>query len=167
MFAENILYDHKFDIDDIIAALCADDHGTPATGGRWILNTRSKQLIREAADAPTAPQPDGADNNHWHVIEPLPLSFLNEIRTHHTFMHKEKNEQQHIDSILSSVTHMHQLPAHFNTADMAGGWLRERVKDAALEWLDMRGLIPPSMRHVRDSSPFSAPPAPGTKVSIQ
>lgn len=137
-----LLYDHKFDVDDIIFALCGDTHE-----GRWLLNTRQGELISESATTKTSHISDGDDNNHWHVITPLPLSFIDDARKTQAYKRLEDGEKQKIEHILVQVKQMADLPLHFSEGH-AGGWLRERVKDAALEWLDCKNLIPPSMRHV-------------------
>lgn len=145
MFTD-LLYDHKFDIDDIIRALCGDDHT-----GRWLLCTRDGTLIREAPGAKTANMQDGDDQNHWHVILPLPASFIQQVKTHYKLDTLPQETREEIFEIISKIKTMEE---YFNLMDngYAGGWLRDRVKDAALEWLDLRGLIPPSMRHVKDDA---------------
>lgn len=77
-------------------------------------------------------------------VDPLPASFLAEALTHPSFPHLDEATQGHIQALAAQP--LTALPAHFHTP--AGDWLRARVKDAALEWLDVRELIPPSMRHV-------------------
>lgn len=137
----SLLYDHKFDIDDVIFALCGD-----GTHDRWFLGTRKGELFA-AADMPTLN--DGDDNGHWHEIFSLPNGYLDELKTHEKADLLEAADSARLQEILSSVTALHTLPAHFNE-DRVGGWLRERLKEEAMEWLDMRGLIPPSMKHVYD-----------------
>lgn len=77
-------------------------------------------------------------------IQPLPPSFLTEALRHPSFTHQPEATQTAIQTLASQP--LHNLPSHFHTH--AGDWLRARVKDAALEWLDNHNLIPPSMRHV-------------------
>ena len=137
-----LLYDHKFDVDDIIFALCGDNHT-----GRWLLNTRDGELIREKDDDDTTEIQDGDDNNHWHVLTPLPLSFFRDIRKTQAYTRLDDAEKQAIEDLLKNVWNMADIPPHFD-AGFAGGWLRERVKDAALEWLDSKNMVPPSMKHV-------------------
>ncbi|RZK99317.1 MAG: hypothetical protein EOP36_19695 [Rubrivivax sp.] len=129
MFSQ-YLFTHKYDIDDIIAALCAP---TPS----W-LNTQSGAL--------TAEEPTDAPASHRFRIEHLPASYLNEISTSSDKLHLSEDDLATITHILATNT-LQQLPQHF-AQGRAGGWLRERVKDAALEWLDVHDLIPPSMRHI-------------------
>ncbi len=129
MFSEH-LFTHKYDIDDIIAALCA---ASPS----W-LDTRTGKL--------TATQPSDIPAKHLFRIEPLPASFLTEVATGADKNHLSDDDLAIITHILAT-TGMQQLPQHF-AQGRAGGWIRERVKDAALEWLDVNDLIPPSMRHI-------------------
>lgn len=137
----SLLYDHKFDIDDVIYALCGD-----GTHSRWLLGTRNSQLLptAEATDIR-----DGDDNNHWHEIHCLPNSYIKELMRHEKITLLADTDAARLHALLQSATAMYQLPAFFEE-DRVGGWLRERIKEEALEWLDMRGLIPPSMKHVYD-----------------
>lgn len=127
MFSEH-LFTHKYDIDDIIAALCG-------TSSLW-LNTHTGEVSL------TKPE----DASHAFLMEPLPTSFLQEILSSSELAHLSDADKTELQTLLASTT-LHQLPARFET-DRLGGWLRERVKDAALEWLDAHDLIPPSMRHI-------------------
>lgn len=133
MFSQ-YLFDHKYDIDDLIAALC---NPTPV----W-LETRTGTL------AGTEPQTVPA--SHRFLIEPLPASFLTEIATSGDMLrqpsHLSGADKSTLTNLLATIT-VSQLPEHFADGRI-GGWLRERVKDAALEWLDGNDLIPPSMRHI-------------------
>ena len=140
-----LLYDHKFDVDDIIVALCGDTHK-----GRWLLCTRNGDLIQEPAkalDASTKDIADGDDSNHWHVITPLPLSFKDDMRKTQAYTRLEEKEKQAIDALLDKAETLNDLPPRFESG-FAGGWVRERIKDAALEWLDTKNMVPPSMKHV-------------------
>lgn len=124
------LFSHKYDIDDIIAALCGQE---PA----W-LNTQSGQVgVTEPADAPAT---------HRFAVEPLPAAFIAEIAASPEQSHLSEAEQAALAALLPSLT-VQALPEQFEQGRL-GGWLRERVKDAALEWLDTHDLIPPSMRHI-------------------
>lgn len=129
MFSEH-LFTHKYDIDDIIAALCAS---TPS----W-LETQTGAL--------TPIQPVGIPPKQLFCIEPLPASFLKELATSPDTNHLSADDIATVTHLLSTST-LQQLPQHF-AQGRAGGWLRERIKDAALEWLDVHDLIPPSMRHI-------------------
>lgn len=163
MFTDK-LYDHKFDIDDIILALCGNNHN-----GRWLLNTYTGELIAEEQNAETSSISDGDENNHWHVIEALPNSFINEMLTCAEYRRLEETEQSDISSLLTNVEECHKLPSLF-TAELAGGWIREQVKKCAIEWIDMRGILPPSMKHVTDipSLPnVNASTSQATSVKIQ
>lgn len=77
-------------------------------------------------------------------LEALPASFLPAAPRHASFTKLPADVQQHVQVLASQP--LATLPGHFGTP--AGDWLRERVKDAALDWLDAHNLIPPSMRHV-------------------
>lgn len=136
-----LLYDHKFDVDDVIFALCGDHHN-----GRWLLHTRHGELIQEPASA-QQPINDGDDHNHWHEILPLPKTFLAEMLNTPAYTRLTDTEKAEVNTLLAEVNTLATLPPLFEQS-FAGGWLRERVKDAALKWLDGRGLIPPSMKHV-------------------
>jgi hypothetical protein len=161
MFTE-LLYDHKYDIDDVIRALCGDDHT-----GRWLLCTRDGTLVQEKPGGDTCALQDGDDQNHWHVISPLPPSFIQEVKTHYKLKVLPPETRTEILDILNDIKDMNE---YFNKLDegYAGGWLRDRLKDVALEWLDMRGLIPPSMRHVKDDAlgPLTMEDAPPRRVKI-
>lgn len=78
-------------------------------------------------------------------VEPLPFHYLNEALAHPSFPHLPQATQQQVNAIAASLQTLHHLPQHFGTP--GGDWLRERIKDAALEWLDANNLIPPSMKH--------------------
>jgi len=150
MFTEK-LFDHRYDIDDILIALCGDNHK-----GRWLLHTRKGEMFAEQENDATKQISQGDDNNHWYTIEPLPISFLSELKTHRKLKRLNEEDKNAVLSILETCTALHQLPPQF-TQGAAGGWLRDQVKEAAMEWLDMNSLVPPSMRHVRDVSQFAAP----------
>lgn len=77
-------------------------------------------------------------------VESLPASFLTETLRHASLVHQPADIQTTIRTLAAGP--LEHVPAHFHTP--AGDWLRARVKDAALEWLDNHNLIPPSMRHV-------------------
>ena len=55
-------------------------------------------------------------------------------------------EKAAIQTLLQTAS-VQQLPSFFEEG-RPGGWIRERVKDTALEWLDVHALSPPSMRHI-------------------
>lgn len=137
----SLLYDHKFDIDDVILALCGEGETR-----RWLLSTRDGRLL--PADEAVAVR-DGDDNNHWHEIHSLPNSYIKELTNHEKCQLLSDDELSRLDTLLKTATSPAAFPAHF-ADDRLGGWLRERIKEEALEWLDMRGLIPPSMKHVYD-----------------
>lgn len=123
------LYDHTFDIDVILDAFCGKNNK--------YLNTQTGHVSGE-----------GIEGTHCFLLEPLPESFVDEIKTHPKRNALAPEGVKALDDFLAAAS-VRDFPAFFN-ADFAGGWLRERVKDVALEWLDMNELIPPSMRHVRE-----------------
>lgn len=124
------LFNHKYDIDDILTALCG-----PSVA--WLETQTGTISVKERTDVPTS---------HCFRLDPLPPSFINELLNSPETMHLSAAEKTEITHILTTST-VQQLPAHFGSG-RSGGWLRERVKDAALEWLDTNDLIPPSMRHI-------------------
>jgi len=123
------LFTHKYDIDDIILALCA-------SGPQW-LNTNTGEI--------TAAQPQ-VEESRAYPITPLPSTFITDLAASDETRHLNADEQAQLQALLAAAT-VQQLPQHF-AEGRTGGWLRERVKDAALEWLDSHDLIPPSMRHI-------------------
>lgn len=124
------LFNHVYDIDLILAALCG-----PAP---VILNTHNGTF--------TAQAPAGVPPTHLFPLEPLPAAFVTELTTHPELRHLSSDEQHILHSWLAAGT-VTSLPEHF-AQGRPGGWLRERVKEAALDWLDSHDLIPPSMRHI-------------------
>lgn len=138
------LYDHTFDIDQILTALCGCE---PV-----YLNTQTGKI-----------QTDEILGKYGFLLEPLPHSFVDELKTHPKLNQLAESEHSALQSFLSNGK-LADFPAFFEVS-FAGGWVRERVKDVALEWLDLNGLIPPSMRHVRDSSAFTPLPE-STKIKI-
>ena len=127
------LFAHKYDIDDILAALCAE---SPA-----YLNTTNGTF------SPTPPANTPPANIF--PIEPLPASFIKELTTHAERQHLNTAEQATLHTWLQTAS-VQTLPELF-AEGRPGGWIRERVKEVALEWLDSHNLIPPSMRHINRS----------------
>lgn len=159
MFSDK-LFDHKYDIDDLINAFCASDKG-----GRFILNSRDGSILHEKdSEIETSIYTDGDDKGHIREIIPLPKIFVDEIRNNPELKRQSADVQASIQNSLNGVEYPHQLPATFEQT--YGGWIRERVKDACLEWLEMHNMIPPSMRHVVDiSTPEKVVPK-NVKISI-
>lgn len=155
-----LLYDHKFDVDDVLFALCGDTHQ-----GRWLLHTRNGELVQEPAGAPQTIK-DGDDNNHWHEILPLPAGFTSEMLNTPAYTRLSDTEKAEVDTLLAGVKNLADLPPLFEKG-YAGGWLRERVKDAALKWLDSRGLIPPSMKHVYRKQHTAVSSVAGAKIVFE
>lgn len=129
MFSE-FLFTHKYDIDDILAALCG-------SAPSWLETQTGTITLAEQTSIPTS---------HCFKIEPLPASYLQEFAMGTEQTHLSATEKAELQAILTTTT-IQQLPSHFPNGRV-GGWLRERVKDTALEWLDSNDLIPPSMRHI-------------------
>ena len=129
------LFAHRYDIDDILAAFCA---ATPS-----YLNTTNGTF--------SANPPANTPATNVFPLEPLPASFLTELSTHAELRHLSPPEQAQLHTLLATAT-VQTLPGLFPEG-RPGGWLRERVKEAALEWLDSHNLIPPSMRHINRSKP--------------
>ena len=142
----NKLYDHHFDIDDLLMAFCGK--------GIVTLNTRTGAI-----------EPQSAEDAHHFTIEPLPQSFVEEVKTSPKLSALNEEDKAGLFTFLQSAK-IQDFPTFFEENSFAAGWLRERVKDTILEWLDMNNLIPPSMRHVRDSSAFSTLPN-NPKIKIQ
>lgn len=124
------LFAHLYDIDDILTALCGS--------APCVLDTRTGRI---SATAPT----DAPEKNLF-ILEPLPESYLTEIAASPERKHLTDDEQAVLESWLQGGT-IATLSQHF-TQGRTGGWLRERVKEAAMDWLDSHDLIPPSMRHI-------------------
>lgn len=152
MFTDK-LYDHKFDVDDIIKAFCGKE-----TQGKWILDSRHAEVLCVDETNALYQAKDGDDNGHIHIITPLPLTFLNEMKTHYTLDNMQAADKQRVLNQFETMTCMSELTEFMYNNGYAGGWVRERIKEAVLEWLDMWEMIPPSMRHVRDGSMLSGFP---------
>jgi hypothetical protein len=153
------LYDHKFDVDDIIRGLCGDDHE-----GRWLLNTREGKLIDEPLfDAETASIQQGDDDNHWHIIRPLPVTYVTELTANGKMMDLVDLHRRPLRDLLGTISKTHHILPELSD-ERYGYWLYERLKEEALEWLDERSLIPPSMRHVRD---VGLPNKPSHKLRVK
>ncbi|MFT7434096.1 MAG: hypothetical protein ACI9TY_001742 [Alphaproteobacteria bacterium] len=157
MFSDK-LFDHKYDIDQLLAAFCGD-----AQSDLWCLNTRNGEItaITDANDIV-----DGSDKNHLHIIESLPLSFLNELIYNAKFKKLSPDTQDAVKSIIKSVSSVQGLIEYFDDDD-AGSYLVKTVKGACLDWLDMRNLIPPSMRHTGDLSMFGSLGNEGEKTKVK
>ena len=110
------LYRHRYDIDDVIARLCAVAPSTLDTGTATFL------------------------------LEPLPLSYLSEAPLHPSFAKLPPETQAEVRALVAATPSLSALPPRFGTT-AAADFLRERIKDAAMEWLDANDLIPPSMKH--------------------
>lgn len=124
------LFSHTYDIDTIIAALCAP---TP----QWLETDSGTLSITE---------PTHISENRRFPISPLPSIFLTSLPGNPEVEQLSPEHRTQLEEVLSNAT-IQTLPSLF-TNSRVGGWLRERVKEAALEWLDVNDLIPPSMRHI-------------------
>lgn len=139
------LFQHQFDIDDLIGVLCG-----PVP--QW-LNTTNGTL---SATEPSVP------SSHKFLLSPLPASFVAGLATSAELRLLEPADQATLQALLPSLT-VPGLIAQFKLETRLGGWLRERVKEAALEWLDTNNLIPPSMRHINRRT---APAVKGASITI-
>lgn len=150
------LYDHKFDIDDIIAAMLS--------GQGQYLETRTGIL------SATPPQ---VDAKHTFHLEPLPFTWLADIENHDEYSRLTPAEQADLTVLITTTSTLEQLKPTVFGGTLLGGWLRERVKEESLQWLADNNLIPPSMRHISGvprAKPKTAPaegPITATKVSIE
>lgn len=153
MFTDK-LFDHKYDIDDIIFAFLQ-------TGfeGRMILNSTTGELLTEAplskstssslpSSHQTAHLQDGDNNNHIHIIEPLPVVFFENLTKGAEFKKLKEEIQTEVRARLTNADYKN-LADTFSES-FAASWIRGQVKAMAIEWLEMKDMIPPSMRHVRD-----------------
>jgi hypothetical protein len=125
------LFTHKFDIDDIIAAMLQGQ-------GRY-LETVTGQL---------SAMPPQVDSKHTFHLDPLPLVWLADLSTHDEFFKLTGSEQAELTDIIQTTKDLEQLKPLIFGDTILGGWLRERVKEEALQWLADNNLIPPSMRHI-------------------
>lgn len=154
-FTHTHLYDHKFDVDQIIHALCggADVSFT----GRFLLDTENKQLIKDSGTYKD--MKEGDLNGHIFEIVPLPLESLKpELTSHMMLSRLNEEDRTAVLAQLESSSHVAELCPLFEKGT-TGGWLRERIKEKAMEWLDARHLIPPSMTHVYDGDIYNTQPA--------
>ncbi len=143
------LFKHKYDIDDVLRALCGDDFN-----GTWWLHTAPKETEGEQGKGELIPVAQNnkdtyEESEFWFKVEPLPFTPIQqELKNHHERARLTEEQQAELDTILHASHSMFDLFTAFNKG-VVGGWLRERIKEEALEWLDERQMIPPSMRHVR------------------
>lgn len=144
------LFQHQFDIDAIILALCG-----PAPV--W-LNTTNGTL---SPTKPTAPE------SHCFALEPLPASFISNLSRQASVGSLTPAEQASLAALLPTLT-ITSLPHQLAHGGRIGGWLHTQVKEAALEWLDTHNLIPPSMRHInRRVAPATNPGLAAATVRIE
>jgi len=135
------LYQHQYDVDTLLHALCGN-------APQW-LNTAQGTLSAAPPQAPAS---------HVFYLEPLPPEFVQYLGQSPELRLLTDAEQAVLRGILPTLT-LAKLPGYFTDGTRLGGWLRERVKEAALEWLDAYQLIPPSMRHIsRRTAPIGKQP---------
>ena len=146
MFSDK-LFDHKYDIDELIEAFCSGHISSV-----WVLNTRNAEITPLPSNDDVE---DGGDNNHIHIIESLPPSFMDELTQNYKFSKLGEETQKEVVSIINNCTNVHDLLKHAYDND-AGSYIIKTLKAACLDWLDMRNLIPPSMRHTSDMSMFDS-----------
>jgi hypothetical protein len=154
------LFTHKFDIDDLIAAMLQGQGPNQLA----YLETVTGKL------SATPPQ---ADAKHTFHLEPLPLNWLAGLQTHDERFRLTEAEQVELTDIIQTTKNLEQLKPLIFGDTILGGWLRERVKEEALQWLADNNLIPPSMRHINGvprARPKVAPeqgPITAKKVNIE
>ncbi|MFO0500109.1 MAG: hypothetical protein ACK5YK_00315 [Pseudomonadota bacterium] len=142
------LYQHQYDIDTILAALCG-------TAPVW-LNTAEGTI--------SSAEPTHIPSSHRFVLEPLPTTFIGSLSTSPERRLLNDSENAQLDALLKTLTIAGLAPL-LETPTRLGGWLRERVKEAALQWLDLHNLIPPSMRHINRRT--ESLPTPNTKPRVR
>jgi hypothetical protein len=141
-----LLYDHKFDIDDLIRALL--DDRTP----RHFLDTRSGALTDQ-------PAPE-AEDGHGFTLMPLPPGWLATLPDHDFYPRLPAEAKAELQTLLAQNPPLHALLPLVQGPTALGGWLRERAKEAAMQWLADNDLIPPSMRHIAGTPTRQTPAAP-------
>ena len=146
MFSDK-LFDHKYDIDELMLAFCSGH-----VGDKWVLNTRDGVISKWDENSSVC---DGDDKGHIHIIESLPKSFLDELTMNHRFKQLDAQTREEVLSIINNSQTVHDLINHFHDGQ-AGSYIVKTLKAACLDWLDMRNLIPPSMRHTSDMSMFDS-----------
>ena len=149
------LFTHVYDIDTLIAAFCSDPEA-----GEWVLDTRDGRLIAPGGDAGEIPA------KHRFAFSPLPRLFHTTLFATHAFTRMTEEQQADIRAFVARYATLSEAHPHMNDS-FAGGWLRERVKEAILDWMDPLDLIPPSMRHANPQAMYGAPPPPPKKVLIR
>lgn len=148
------LFTHVYDIDTLIAAFCSD----PAAG-EWILDTRDGKLTAPGGDEEYIPE------KHRFTFTPLPRTFHTTLYGVHAFTRMGEQQQADIRAFVESHATLADALPDLNES-FAGGWVRERIKEAILDWMEPLDLIPPSMRHANPQAIFGAPPPPPKKVRI-
>lgn len=146
MFSDK-LFDHKYDIDKLMLAFCSGHESK-----KWVLNTRNGDIFKFDANSNLQ---DGDDKGHIHIIESLPLSFFDELTSNYKFKKLDSATQRSVQNIIDECDTVFDLTEHFFESD-AGSYIVKSIKAACLDWLDMRNLIPPSMRHTSDMSMFDS-----------
>lgn len=152
------LFDHKYDIDELIFAFCGNEENFI-----WCLNSRIGEISAIEQNNNII---DGSDNNHIHIIESLPLSFLNELTSNAEYKKLSETVQKRVDEITKNCKAIQDLINYFEEGD-AGSYIIKSIKGACLDWLDMRNLIPPSMRHTGDMSMFNSLGGDGEKTKVK
>lgn len=130
------LFNHQYDIDPLITAF-ASDH----LPGDWTLDTRNG-TVHQPGEAP-----NDIPARYRHTFSPLPATFLHTLSTHFSFRRLTPDQQAEVGAFLASLTALHQAIPQFNQS-LGADFVRERVKEAAIDWLTETDLLPPSMRHL-------------------
>ena len=131
------LFAHVYDIDDVIAAFC--NYGNPTDAEvTYYLNTSNGKIDTTNT---------GSDSENIFTIVPLPYSFIEDLKTKPRLTKGDDVAVQATEIIKNSncVGDIYNL---FDKQTSGTEWLRERVKASAVRWLDMNGILPPSMSHV-------------------
>ncbi len=146
----NNLYNHIFDIDDVIRALCGDDNT-----GIWLLSTIDGRLTQQQN------MDDIETNDHLYIINPLPNCYIKELIKSRIDL--DDLAKHSLLTMLKNTVNLHNLIQEFYN-DKYGEWLYNKLKDEAIEWLGENNLIPPSM--IRNSGGCGGKPSSKLKVKI-
>lgn len=148
------LFTHVYDIDTLIAAFCSDPEA-----GEWVLDTRDGRLV-----APGTAEGE-IDPKHRFGFTPLPRTYHTTLFGTHAFTRSSPEQQEKIRVFVAAYPTLSDVLPELNNS-FEGGWVRERIKEAILDWMDPLELIPPSMRHANPQAMYGAPPPPPKKVRI-
>lgn len=134
------LFNHQYDIDPLIIAFASSD-----TPGDWTLNTTNGSITPPQGPQEQAQAPANAP--HCYTFHPLPATFHHTLTGHFAFKRLPPNQQQQVQAFIAKLPTLSAVIPHFNQTPEAD-FLRERIKEAVVEWLTETDLLPPSMRHL-------------------